>query len=124
MAQTEIFLFRDDRGAIPLLAWLDELPPKARVKCIDRINRLAEVGAELRRPEADYLRDGIYELRSSYQGVNYRVLYFFLGKAIVVLSHGLAKEREVPPREIDRAIARKREVQSNFFRHTTKGTNP
>jgi len=77
LAETEVFLFRDDRGAIPLLAWLDELPSKARAKCIDRINRLAEIGTELRRPEADYLRDGIYELRSSYQGVNYRACTSF-----------------------------------------------
>jgi Phage derived protein Gp49-like (DUF891) len=50
----------------------------------------------------------------AYQGVNYRILYFFSGKAAVVLSHGITKEREVPTREIDRAIQRKKQVESNF----------
>src|SRR5690349_20390492 len=58
---------------------------------------------ELRRPEADFLRDGIYELRASCQGLHYRMLYFFAGRAIVV--------GEVPPREIDLAKERKKNVE-------------
>jgi hypothetical protein len=90
------------------------LPKKVQVKCTERISRLAELGHELHRPEADYLRDGIYELRASYQGVHYRVLYSFGGKAVVVLSHGTTKEGQVSNREIDRAIKRKEQVQRNF----------
>ena len=86
---------------------------------LDRlIDRLAEQGHELRRPEADLLRDGIYELRASYQGVHYRMLYFFAGRAVVVLSHGLTKEREVPSREIDLAVDRKKKVETNFEQFT------
>jgi putative component of toxin-antitoxin plasmid stabilization module len=69
---------------------------KARLKCRARIKRLAEFGHELRRPEADYLRDGIYELRVALQGRNYRMLYFFHGQVAAVVSHGLVKERAVP----------------------------
>jgi hypothetical protein len=36
----------------------------------------------------------------------------------VVLSHGITKEREVPVKEIDRAIQRKTEVEADFQRHT------
>jgi len=75
------------------LGWLDGLPAKVQTKCTERIDRLGELGHELRRPEADFLRDGIYELRASYQGVHYRILYFFAGKAVVVASHGLTKEQ-------------------------------
>ena len=46
-------------------------------KVVVRLDRLRELGHELRRPEADFLRDGIYELRTASRGVNYRVLYFF-----------------------------------------------
>jgi phage-related protein len=60
------------------------------------------MGHELRRPEADYLRDDIYELRASHQGVHCRMLYFFHGTAAIIVSHGLIKEREVPPREIEK----------------------
>ncbi len=48
------------------------------------------------------------------------MLYFFAGKAVVVLSHGLTKEREVPPREIDRAFERKQKVQADFEKFTFK----
>jgi len=64
------------------------------------------------------LRDGIYELRASYQGVHYRMLYFFTGRAVVVLSHGFAKERVVPAREIDLAWKRKNLVDANFGKFT------
>jgi phage-related protein len=120
LARSEVYFYRDDDGALPLIEWLDELPNKARLKCIERISRLTELGNELRRPEADFLRDGIYELRASYQGVHYRILYFFSGRAVVVLSHGLTKEREVPNKEIDRAIERKGEVEEDFKRRTFK----
>jgi hypothetical protein len=35
-----------------------------------------------------------------------------------VVSHGLAKERVVPPKEIDRAVERKRRFEANPHRHT------
>lgn len=74
------------------------------MKCIAWLERLRSRGHELRRPDADYLRDGIYELRVGLQGINYRILYFFHGREAVVVSHGLKKERVVPPKEIDRAV--------------------
>ena len=76
------------------------------------------MGHELRRPEADFLRDGIYELRVSLQGLNHRILYFFHGSLAAVVSHGLVKERVVPPKEIDRAVARKKRFEENPQRHT------
>ena len=121
MAQTEGFFFREPKDeSVPLLEWLDQLPTKVKAKCTERIDRLGELGHELRRPEADFLRDGIHELRASYQGVHYRMLYFFAGKAVVVLSHGLTKEREVRPREIDQAVERKRMVEADFEKFTFK----
>ena len=118
LARTEVFFFRD--SSVPFLDWLDQLPTKVQAKCTQRIDRLAELGHELRRPEADFLRDGIYELRVSYQGVHYRVLYFFVGRAVVVLSHGLAKQKEVPAREIGRAVERKQLVEADFEKFTFK----
>ena len=119
MAQTEVFFFREPQDdSVPLLQWLEALPTKVQAKCTVRIDRLGELGHELRRPEADFLRDGIYELRASHQGVHYRMLYFFAGKAVVVVSHGLMKEREVPAREIDWAIQRQRLVEADFEKFT------
>ena len=54
------------------------------------------------------------------RGVNYRILYFFAGKNIVVVSHGLTKEREVPAAEIRRAIERKAKFERDPAAHTYK----
>jgi phage-related protein len=82
------------------------------------LERLRDRGHELRRPEADFLRDGIYELRVSLRGVHYRILFFFHGTVAAVVSHGLVKERAVPPREIDRAAGHKKRFEANPLGHT------
>jgi hypothetical protein len=107
MPQTKVVIFQDEDGSAPFLEWFDELPAKAQDKCRVRMERLAQLGHELRRPEADYLRDQIYELRIGLQGINYRILYFFHSNVAAVLSHGIVKERAVPPAEIDLAVKRK-----------------
>src|SRR4030066_547307 len=107
MPRTEVVLYAEDDGTSPLLEWMDDLPQKAQDKCIVRIERLGEMGHELRRPEADFLRDGIYELRVALHGIQYRMLYFF-NENKAVISHGLIKKgKEVPPKQIDVAIERK-----------------
>ena len=118
MPRTSVVFFREDDGTVPTLVWLDTLPAKAQDKCRVRIERLKDLGHELRRPEADYLRDGICELRTKHAGVNYRMLYFFQRTVAAVVSHGLAKEQTVPPVEIDRAIKRKRDFEKHPDRHT------
>lgn len=116
MPETDVRVFREADGGIPLMTWLDELEasePLAYEKCLTRILELAKYGHELRRPQADALRDGVRELRVKVGRVNYRMLYFFRGKDAAVLSHGITKEGKVPPREIDKAVTRKKLVESN-----------
>ncbi len=118
MPRTRVLLHCEEDGSAPFLDWFDSLPAKAQDKCLVRIERLRELGHELRRPEADLLRDGIYELRVGLRGMNYRMLYFFHGKQAAVLSHGLTKERDVPAVEIERAIQRRAKFVANPKRHT------
>ena len=106
MGAVAVVFFRDSDG-VAALEWLESLPDRAYAKGFVRIERLAELGHELRRPEADYLRDGIYELRWALGHVNFRLLYFFHGRDVVVLAHGLTKEGRVPDRDIDTASERK-----------------
>jgi len=123
MPQTKLFLYQDERGRIPFLDWLAELKRTDRRglrKCLALIRRLAQYGHERRRPHADLLRDGIYELRGKEGRVNYRVLYFFHGKDVAVLAHGLTKEKEVPAADIDRAIERKKRYEQNPEKHRAK----
>ncbi len=120
MPKIEVKFFAEEDGSVPFLMWMDTLPAKAQDKGIVRIEFLAEKGHELRRPIADFLRDGIYELRFSLQRVQYRILYFFHGKQAVV-SHGLAKTSRVPPKEIDLAVKRKFLFGIDSERHTYRG---
>ncbi len=119
MPQMKVVFFRETDGAVPLLDWLTGIPEKAQDKCVVRIERLAALGHELRRPEADFLRDDIFELRTKHLGVNYRLLYFFHGRKAVVLSHGFSKQQmNVPPREIEAAMARKERFLSDPEQHS------
>lgn len=120
MPNVAVVFYQEDAETVPVLDWLDRLPAKTQDKCRVRIERLRDLGHVLRRPEADYLRDGIYELRVGLGGMNYRMLYFFHGRVAAVLVHGLVKEREVPPREIDEAIQKKQKFELDPERHTYK----
>jgi len=118
MPRTHVVFYQEDDDVCPVLEWLDGLQPRFRDKCVVRIERLAELGHDLRRPEADFLRDGIHELRIRFGHVNYRLLYFFHGRTVAVLVHGLVKEQAVPPRDITLAITRKNQFIANPAQHT------
>ena len=118
--KTQVVFYREENGVAPLLVWLDSLPSKVQLKCLARIERLKQEGHALRRPEADFLRDKIYELRIGFQGVNYRMLYFFRGNIAAVISHGIVKEDKVPPKEIEIAIERMMKFIRDPETHTYK----
>ncbi len=119
MGKTKVVFYKEKSDPTALvLEWLESIPLKARLKCLTRIERLKEEGHNLRRPEADLLRDKIYELRATLQGIHYRILYFFHGNVAAVLSHGIVKEDAVPPIEIDRAIQRRENFERDPKKHT------
>ena len=96
-----------------MLEWFDGLPAKAQDKCRVRIQRLAELGHELRLAGSRHSRDGIYELRLGLQHVNYRILYFFHGRVAAILAHGLTKQDRVPDAAIETALARRRNYEQD-----------
>jgi phage-related protein len=108
MPRTRIIFFKEADNTVPVISFLDaQRPVRVKAKCIALIRLLAQEGYELKRPRTDTLRDGIRELRTEVQNVNYRLLYFFHGQDCVVISHGITKEGAVPDKEIDVAIANK-----------------
>ena len=121
MPKTKVVIYQEKEGLSPLLEWLDRIPKKAQDKCIVKIELLEEHGYELRRPHCDLLEQGIYELRVKLGHVNYRILYSFEGRNIVLLSHGCTKEREVPKTEVRRAIENRNEYVRNPKAHTYSG---
>ena len=78
MPQTELLFYKEGETVL-FEQWLNTLPVKVQAKCLSHVRLLRAQGHELRRPISDYLRDCIYEIRPTYQGVNYRILYFLSG---------------------------------------------
>jgi phage-related protein len=104
-----------------VLDWLKELrrsDQRAYETCVAAIERLVEFGHELRRPLADLLRDGIYELRIRKGRVNYRILYFFHGRNLAILGHALTKEDKMPMADIERAIRRRKAFEADPVKHS------
>ncbi|MBD3265980.1 type II toxin-antitoxin system RelE/ParE family toxin [bacterium] len=118
MPRTQLLIYCEEDGTVPLLEWFNKLPDKAVIKCRARMEILEERGHEAHRPIADYLKDGIYELRVSFQGIHHRILYFFYNNKAIVLSHGLLKERQIPEKEIEKALQRKMKFLRDPQTHT------
>jgi phage-related protein len=121
MPATRVVFYQEADGKVPVRDWLDELRNRNRrafEKCIARLQWLRDFGHELRRPTADYLRDGIWELRIGHRTVNYRILYFFYKGGACVLAHGLTKTDVVPDRDIERALRRKMRFEQDPEGHS------
>ena len=121
MPETRIVFYQEADGPAPVVDWLEDLlrsNERAWANCRARIELLAQFGHQLRRPAADYLQDGIYELRAKQGHVQYRLLYFFHGRQVAILAHALTKEDEVPKADIERAISRKKLFEANPKAHT------
>lgn len=122
MPATDVFFFKGDDGRVPVLEWLNELRnrnPRALTKCLGLVRLLSQFGYELRRPRADLLRDGVYELRTEVGRVNYRILYGFVGQNVALLVGALTKEKAVPEEQIDRAVERLEAYRKAPARHRT-----
>jgi phage-related protein len=99
--------YREEDGSVPVSEWLDRVNSRVVAKVKSRLILLEERGHELLRPVAEYLVDGIYELRIISSGQRYRILYGFHGRNMVMLLSAFAKSSQrVPRREIILARSR------------------
>ena len=119
LPKTKVVYYTEDGIKAPVSDWIHRLSEKVKIKCARAIIRLAENGHELKRPEADILKRGIYELRIVYNNNQYRILYFFYGRTAAVLTSGFLKNQDkVPKIEIERAIKCKEKYVQNQKLHT------
>jgi phage-related protein len=121
MPPCKVVFYKADDGSVPVKEWLGEAKKNEKrlfAKCLVWIAQLAAQGQDLRRPLADTLRDGIHELRIAFGHTQYRILYFFHKRGIVVLAHALVKERKVPEKDIEIAIGRKGRFEEDPEGHT------
>lgn len=103
-----IYYFLDERGESPVKEFIKALPQNERAKVFAYIAELKNQGHNLRRPLADYLGQGIYELRPKAN----RVFYFFFLKNSAVLVHAIRKKTDkISNRDLEVCLKRKSEVE-------------
>jgi len=101
--------FIDDRGERPVKEFICKLTMKERAKIFAYLDELKQQGHNLRRPMADYLGDGIYELRPK----DNRIFYFFFLRETAVLLHAIRKDTDkIPEGDLDLCIKRRKQTES------------
>ena len=68
MPWSEIVFYKEGETVL-FDQWLNTLPVKVQAKRLSQVRMLRSQGHELRRPIADFLRDGIYEFARHLEGV-------------------------------------------------------
>ena len=107
----DVFYYADERGDSPVEGFIKSLPIRERAKVLAYINELRKQGNNLRRPMADYLEEGIYELRPK----NNRIFYFFYLKDKAVLLHAIKKKtREIQRNDLNLCLKRKNLIEAGY----------
>lgn len=118
MNQKWRILFCDEaEDACPVTEFINGCSPKHQVKVLRLLSLLEEQGPTLPRPYADFLHDGIHELRFSLSKDKVRVLYFFCYQKFIVLYEAFLKNtQKVPEKYISKAI----EYRNGFLSRVSK----
>lgn len=94
----------------PIEEFISSLSTEGQEKFIFRKELLEGCGHQLRFPHTEDLGNGILELRFKGREGQIRVLFFFFyGKKIVFTNGFVKKTQKTPPKEIDTAIAGKKD---------------
>ncbi|MGA2297954.1 MAG: type II toxin-antitoxin system RelE/ParE family toxin [FCB group bacterium] len=111
----KVIYYKTKNGDCPVKEFINSRDIKNRQKIASIIDYLQELGINLPRPYADYLRDGIYELRIKLSGDETRTLYFFCYENYIILSHSFIKNtNKIPKAEINKAIKLKNDFISRY----------
>ena len=103
-----IYYFIDERGRNPVKEFIRTLPQNERTKVFAYLAELRDKGHQLRRPLADYLGEGVYELRPKAD----RIFYFFFLKDNAVLVHAIRKKTDkISRRDFELCLKRKAAVE-------------
>lgn len=103
-----IGFFVDERGNKPVEEFILGLAVKEQTKMVAYLTQLKIQGHNLRRPMADYLGEGIYELRPKHN----RVFYFFYLRNQAVLLHAIRKKTDkILNNDFELCVKRKIEVE-------------
>jgi len=105
-----ICFFIDKRGRAPVKEFIEELTQDEQTKALAYIEELKRQGHNLRRPIADYVKDGVYELRPKAN----RLFFFFFLRENAVLVHAIKKKTDkIPENEVKVCIRRKKFIEQS-----------
>ena len=99
----KVEFYKDRKERCFTIEFLNELQTRIRAKVVKWIEKLEKEGPNLPRPYAYIVKGKIRELRISFGSNEYRFLYFFFGKRIIITHGFLKKTDRVPEGEIERA---------------------
>jgi phage-related protein len=99
--------FKNEAGNEPVRDWLkDEVPAEAR-KTIGTDIKTVQATWPIDKPLVDSLGNGLREVRSTHDKIEYRVIFIVDGSTMVLL-HGFAKaSKKTRKADVDVALARK-----------------
>ena len=105
----EVEFYEDDKGSSPAYDFVMSMGNrKLQAKIVGSLEVLADKGNSLREPYSKHLEDGIFELRCRVARDIARLLYFFDGGKVVVVTNGFVKKtRKTPAKEISLAKSRR-----------------
>jgi phage-related protein len=111
----EAWFYQTARGDSPIEDFLDDLPTKARAKCIAYLEQLEERGFQLPRAFIAKVRGNIWELRPEWAGSEYRLFYVaMVGQRFVVLHAVKKKSQKIRDKDIELAEARYADVRRRW----------
>jgi phage-related protein len=108
VVEWDIVFYETEDGDQPVREFLRGLTKSQRVEIGRSIRFLEEIGIGLREPDAKYLGDKLWELRTQVEGNTFRCIYFTWTNQRFVLLHAFQKKtQKTPPRELKTAQRRR-----------------
>ena len=104
--------YRTDAGSEPVRDWLKSLPTEVR-KDIGSDIQQVQWRWPLGKPLVDAFGGGLFEVRTSFGGDIYRVLFCLDGSTMVLLHAFKKTSRQTPKPDLELARKRKKELEDD-----------
>lgn len=89
----KIIYYETEDNRSEIYDFIEKQKENNQIKILNWLEKLEELGLNLPRPYADYLEDGIYELRIKLSGNRIRILYSFVSRNLLSFLINLEKTR-------------------------------
>ncbi len=110
-----IIYYETKEGECLIQSFIDNRKEREQAKIFSWFEQLEQEGPNLPRPYADFLINGIHELRVKCKGKQARILYFFCYKEFIILTHGFIKTTDkVDNSEIKKSIKFRKDFLERF----------